>query len=117
PALACDDQAFALELEIGPLDRDHADPRASGESADRRNLLARHPVPDRDPAPDLLHQLLVHRAGIGLRDGELTVHIEIHSMHTRPGLASAGARGPVRSAWTNARARPILRKKPAGGTR
>ena len=81
PALAGREDPCVLELEVGALDGDHADPRGRGEGTDRRDLLPRPPVADRDEPADLLDDLLVHRPRIGVRDGERCVHINIHTIH------------------------------------
>ena len=75
-ALPRHDHARALELEVGALHGDHAHLRRDRERPDRRDLLPGLPVADRDPMPDLLHDLEVHRAPVGVGDGEITVHIE-----------------------------------------
>ena len=79
-AVASDDDAFAFQLEIGALHRDHAHAHAGGQRADRGHFLARLPVAHGHAVPDLLLDLQIHRPGIGLGDGEGTVHIAIHSV-------------------------------------
>ena len=85
PALARDDHAGVLELEVGALDRDDADAQVDRKCPDRRDLLARLPVADGDAVPDLLHDLEVHRPGVRLRYCEYSVHINIHSVHNLAG--------------------------------
>src|SRR5690606_27621784 len=91
--LARHDDPGALELEKRALDGDDADARARRERPDRRNLLARQPIADGNAAPYLLDELQIHGPAVCLRDGELTVHIEIHSIHRMGCLASAGPSG------------------------
>src|SRR4051794_81044 len=80
--LARDDDAFALELEIGALDGDDADLHGGRKGADRRQLVSGRPVPHGDAAPDLLDDLEIHRAAIGLRDQQVTVYVQ-YAQYTR----------------------------------
>ncbi len=96
PALALDDDAGMLELEVGALDGDHRNPKIDRKCPNRRDFLARLPVADRDAMPDLLHDLEVHGAPVGLRYCEHSVHIDIHSVPNPLGsckLLSKNARG------------------------
>src|ERR1700733_11894912 len=76
-----DDDAFAFKLEIGALDGDHAYLQGNRHGANGWNLLARLPLPEDHPLPDLLHDLEVHWPAIRLRDDDGGVHLCIVSIH------------------------------------
>ncbi len=92
------DNAFPFEFQISPLDSDHADLKVHRKLAYRRNRLTFAPVSDGNPLLDLLHDLEIHGALIGLRYGEGTVHVYILSIHRLWALsthATAWATGAV----------------------
>ena len=74
-ALPRHDDPVALELEVGALDGDDADLHSRRKRPDRRDLLTRLPVPDRNAPPDLLHDLEIHGAAVGLGNDQITVHV------------------------------------------
>jgi len=75
------DYAVTLELEIRALHGDHAHLRRDRQRSNRRELVPRLPVPDRDSVPDLLDDLQVHRAPVGVGNCEIAVHVVMHSIH------------------------------------
>src|SRR6185312_17411956 len=77
------DHALPLQLQIRPLDRDHADAERHGKLADRRDLLSPRPIAHGHPLLDLLHDLEVHGPAVGLGEDEITVHTHILSIHSR----------------------------------
>jgi hypothetical protein len=80
--------AFAFKLQVGSLDRNHADLKRYRELANRGNFLSSGPVTDCHSLLDLFHDLQVQRSSIGLRDQQVTVHINILSIHSYKNLSS-----------------------------
>jgi hypothetical protein len=82
PALLGEDYAFALEFEVGAFHRDDADAEGHGKLANGGDFLAGLPVADGYPLLHLLHDLQVHWAAVGLGDNDVTVHVDILSIHS-----------------------------------
>jgi hypothetical protein len=77
-----DDHALTLEFEVNAFDGDDADFGVDGKLSNRGKLEARFPVSDSNFLFDVLHDLEVHWATIGLRDDEFTVHTQYMGMHS-----------------------------------
>src|SRR5690606_28672731 len=102
-ALAGHDHDFLLQFQVGALDRDYAHLQRRGKRPDRRQLATGLTVPGGDACADLLHDLQIHGAGIGLGD----VQVGVHTVYTvyaqyggigkcrwnRTGSSGAGAAG------------------------
>ena len=80
-AVVRDDDAFALQFEVGALYGDDAYFQIHCELADGGNGLALSPVAERYFLFDLFHDLDVHRPLVGLRDEEDAAHVYILSIH------------------------------------
>ena len=77
-AMAGDDHALAFEVEVGALDGDDADRRSAASARIDGNSLPGSPVAGGDALPDLLHDLQIHGAGVGLGD----VYAAVHTVYT-----------------------------------
>ena len=94
-ALLRHDDALSFQFQIGPLDRDDADLKIHGELANGGNRLAFGPIADSDSLLDLLHDLEVHRALVGLRDREGAVHMSVYSVYTDARTGQAISEGLI----------------------
>ena len=65
-ALLGEDDALALQFEIGALDGDDADAEGDSQLADGGNFVSGRPLANRDALADLLHDLEIHGAAVGL---------------------------------------------------
>ena len=65
------DEALPLQLLVGPLGGDDADPQVLGQRTDRRQKIALPQLPREDGAADLAVELLVDRLRIGVADDEI----------------------------------------------
>jgi hypothetical protein len=72
--------ASSFELQIGAFRDDDAHPDLDRKCAYRRQFVPRQPVADGNPVPDLLHQLQVHRAPVGLGHSQQTLQ-EVSRAH------------------------------------
>lgn len=75
-----DDNALAFQFVVGALNRDDTHLEINGKLPDRRDRLPFRPVTHGNPLLDLLHDLEIHRALVGLREGERSVHLYILSI-------------------------------------
>src|SRR5690349_8287627 len=103
--MAGDDDPLGLEVQVGPLDGDDADVEAGRKCPDRREFFARRPVARGNARPDLLQDLEVHRARVGLGDLDAAVH----TVYTQHILSSRLGGSPPR------KKRPRATRPPAGG--
>jgi len=82
PSLLGEDDALALQFEVGAFDRNDADAEGHGELANGGDFLAGLPVADGYALLYLPHDLQVHWSAVGLGDYDATVHVDILSIHS-----------------------------------
>ena len=73
-----------------------------GKRANGRQLLRGPPLPHGNPVANLLHDLQIHRPGIGMADRKFTVHMSMHSIYAPlRGVSTRRARGDYATAQEN----------------